>query len=481
MDAAVTSSPNSQSLKVVPGPLVAPAIQKAFNMSTVIPFNRLSSDILLRILRLAMSNYLGVAVANLDTKTGIWRYSKVCSTWRRLIISNQPLWSQISISETISPTFRPTQASIQILNTIFQRSGQKPLVIDFSASFVSDPKLLAIYVQLLQTSMSVAHRWLDVTFALDDALLRQLGQLPENSVPLLQSLSIHDSSPNLPFIKGFQTAPQLNSVTFMSTELLLKLKLPLSQISHVSSFTCSPGEALSLLRQAPNLLSCSFGVTPRDIPTSGIEHSQLKRLRLFSFDNRGKPHVRLLDLLRLPALENLEMTLGKKEIAGITSLVRRSRCPLQVLTIRLGHRTNDTVGRDSMFQLSQCATRLTTLDISMNHSAENLQMISYLTAKTNPALFPNLVNLSLRVNYMVVSGDRTGIINSTDSSAILDMIRSRGYDRGAGVAVTRLRHLDFNAKFDTAQARDAFGLALQPLKDQGLKVFLKLVLPSRGF
>ncbi|KAJ7587452.1 hypothetical protein C8J56DRAFT_1050675 [Mycena floridula] len=315
--------------------------------NSVRPFGKISSSVIHDILHLSFDKSIG-----LDIRTTLWTCSKVCRSWRTLLVLNPAFWCNINIEN-----IPPTTAVDQILDTILDRSGQKPLIICFSAHFIEKAGFLAKYVQLFRRLMTESTCWLEIALHVEQQMLEQLVNLPEGSMPILRKLSmplvflncnftslacfqgvsgiqmskVRSQGPPPPSaylrraarqtpLACFQLEVQLEAVSVCKLDTICALSLPCSQITLISAFSVSPKDALTFFQNTPNVVNCSLQVTHSESLTTTIRLSHLKRLQLSMTDNNLNPHIKHLDLINLPALEKIKILGGKKELHAVSSL-----------------------------------------------------------------------------------------------------------------------------------------------------------------
>ncbi|KAF5343554.1 hypothetical protein D9758_012950 [Tetrapyrgos nigripes] len=201
---------------------------------------------------------------------------------------------------------------------------------------------LLVNANILETLVLHSHRWHTLDLQISLFLLRILGtQTKHKGFPSLSRLTLSLVDEDGQSFRGdpleaFQSAPKLESVS-VNTRRSSLVKLPWSNLRHLSIREISAGEFLRVFGSTVNLVECSLLVGPPyqlQIDNGGagavslpLRQSALKTLLLCC-----KPDV--LGDLELPALENLyiaETTLSKFCFNPLISLFHRSTCDIQVL------------------------------------------------------------------------------------------------------------------------------------------------------
>ncbi|KAK7438465.1 hypothetical protein VKT23_018079 [Stygiomarasmius scandens] len=298
----------------------------------------------------------------LDTSTGIWVLSRVCHRWRSVSFDFKGLWSRISIDQYQVESFSPH--AVSIVRTALIRSGpDTPLRI---RAYLDR---LLVHANILDVLVKESHRWHVLDLQISLFLLRDLGtkmKSKRSGFPMLSKLSlslVDNDGPGGASFRGdpldaFQRAPKLESVT-VNTRRSSLVKLPWSNLLHLSMREISAGEFLRVFGSTTNLVECSLLVSPpyryqADVnatananaalntvdtdPDTILRQSSLQTLLL-----RSTPSV--LNSLELPSLTKLyiaEPTTHQHQqhqyhnqhafsFTPLISLVHRSFCDIQVL------------------------------------------------------------------------------------------------------------------------------------------------------
>ncbi|THV06893.1 hypothetical protein K435DRAFT_416168, partial [Dendrothele bispora CBS 962.96] len=295
---------------------------------------------------------------SLDTTTGLWVVSRVCRRWRAVSLDFKGLWSRISIDKHDILQCSPPNA-VEIIQTALTRSGP-----DAFLRIRAHLDRLLVHANILEALVAHSHRWhvLDLTISL--FLLRSLGnqikqkRKPNNhGLPVLSRLTLSLVEQDGLAFKGepldaFQKAPKLESVV-VNTRRSSFVKLPWSNLRHLSIREISADDFLRVFRSTTNLVQCSLVVSlpendfesllrlinnsntimhNRNTPSSDNNNNIIHQSSLQTLLLRCTPAV--LNSLELPSLSNLyivETTLHAFPFKPLVSLARRSLCDIQAL------------------------------------------------------------------------------------------------------------------------------------------------------
>jgi len=145
----------------------------------------------------------------------------------------------------------------------------------------------------------------------------------------------------------FEDAPSLCTLEFISWPKPATLKLPWSQIHHLSAHNMSPNDCIQLLKVAPKLSSCEFTMrvpTLSDAWEPKATHCVAEHLQSFTLKSGKAPTtsfslIELLHSITFPSLEILEIhgiqaVAFRHDINGaLLAAIRRSSCPLDRLKL----------------------------------------------------------------------------------------------------------------------------------------------------
>ncbi|KAJ7204639.1 hypothetical protein B0H12DRAFT_468714 [Mycena haematopus] len=236
-------------------------------------------------------------------------FCAVCRKWRAIAISTPNLWRTIRINA--SRDSRKLTAQSERLKTWLSRSGSCPLALDLSIHpSTENPSLDS---QLLQMAVLCKERWEHVVLCLTFEHLHIL----QGNMPLLRHLTfgLHTcpSSAAIP-VNIFDCAPRLKDVGLTWGFEKCAINLPWHQLTRLNASLLYVEECVEILRDATNLVHCSFGICgtapPTPIPTFPVVHRHLSHLILqltdldYVFSISLSP---LFDNLTMPALLTLQV------------------------------------------------------------------------------------------------------------------------------------------------------------------------------
>lgn len=196
----------------------------------------------------------------------------VCSQWRDAAQSSPIVWSTISVSLQVAQTARPRRSALRhwarqlaVVETYLRRSGQAPL-----KTCISGRELLPAD-EIVQRLVAHSLRWESLNIQL--SLVNTIKNMPSvvrGNIPRLTTLTLtHNEfefimdrfsvlNDDLAVFAVFEDAPSLHTVEFISWPKPATLKLPWSQIHHLSAHNMTPDDCIQLLNIAPTITSCEF-------------------------------------------------------------------------------------------------------------------------------------------------------------------------------------------------------------------------------
>ncbi|KIK02698.1 hypothetical protein K443DRAFT_677419 [Laccaria amethystina LaAM-08-1] len=252
------------------------------------------------------------------------KFMLVCRQWRDAAQSSPTVWSTINV--ILVRTARATRGAsrqarqLAAVETYLGRSGQVPLKISISGTELPPAD------EIVQRLVAHSARWKTLNIKLTlVTTLRTMPSVVRGNIPWLTTLALSHNESEEDYFTGseydpefftFEDAPSLQTLEFISWPKPATLKLPWSQIGHLSAHKTSPHDCLQLLKAASNLTSCEFTVRladrglefrPGPIGEYVAEHLQSFTLKsennLFSLRSLGQ----LLDSTTLPSLDTLEV------------------------------------------------------------------------------------------------------------------------------------------------------------------------------
>ena len=351
----------------------------------------------------------------------------VCNKWRRLAISMSQLWSSISLhggdSSGRGMVYYPERSiRTDMLSTWLLRSGSSPLTLAIDALWL-EHKALTSCIEIL---IPHSHRWLDVTFALDEVHWEMLwdakGHLPQlerfDADCLGEPLDGLDT--NVPS-DIFQIAPKLHTITMRNNLHPSDWLVPWGQLRCFNFNLHVHLGSPTVLEACSNLNRCTIDVCSLDDTLDHLDHSSLVSLHLIL---HVKKHLDVLfNILTFRALQDLDIVRPLAENAtlalpqnAVASMLDRSSCNLQRLRLfRIG------ISGDELVAILQAQPSLVELVIHEPTSPIVTKRVlkrmthnmSHSFSTASPLVVPNLKRLELFAQFPF--GNRV----------ILDLIQSR--------------------------------------------------------
>ncbi|KAJ7255756.1 hypothetical protein C8J57DRAFT_1721742 [Mycena rebaudengoi] len=246
---------------------------------------------------------------------------QICRQWREIALNALDLWNSLTFSDN---------RSIPLLEMWLSRSGNSPL--NYSIACI-DPVTAEA---LIDTSLQHSRRWEDVTLRVPFTPFSRLGT---RTFPMLRRIAVQvhqdigDGTPDAPpAAVVIADAPLLRAVQIASTDI--NFDLPWSQLtSLVIVPNINVRECMVLLVKCAALVELTVGTHDANGSFARTHpHIILNSLESLSV-NLGPSSV--LPFLTLPRLRVLDLTrdLDHRSPHVLTSLIRRSSCTLQQLTL----------------------------------------------------------------------------------------------------------------------------------------------------
>jgi hypothetical protein len=290
------------------------------------------------------------------------KLGSVCRKWRQLAWATPNLWTTLYIR--IKPSMTPSTAGLlpALLHEWLCRSGGLPLTIYFFpyhdfTNFVTEddvpdyistwPDRLDIAATLVIDILNLhSGRWHNLHLkASADIFQRFSGSTePKQLVSLELANTLVEDTPSLPtFMMESELSPTHLKLTHFPP---ISINIHWDNITH-ATLTVTNEEALDFLRRATSLeyfalMEVMYQYDMYDSPMIGIQtpilHPQLRSLHLTT------PHSKnILNAINLPSLEKWtqDTCIDNLPLAAMLSFLKRSGCPLKLLTL-------DTVPRHSV-------------------------------------------------------------------------------------------------------------------------------------
>lgn len=199
-------------------------------------------------------------------------------------------------------------------------------------------------------------------------------------------------------VDTFYSAPKLYRVFINSTFSVRHVRMSWAQLTHFWIEVCTRSECLAILTTCHNLENFTFHITNRDwlaAPGSVIIHPRLNTLDISS---DCKDLSFLLDHLSFPSLRDLSLSSTVWQKAPFLSLLRRSSCTLERLSLSILD-----AAADDIMHILQHTTRLTELqlrDIESRIATETLQLLVVSPTPREKTLVPRLRCLSVDICWI---------------------------------------------------------------------------------
>ncbi|KAJ7153690.1 hypothetical protein C8R46DRAFT_961500 [Mycena filopes] len=268
------------------------------HLALISPVRRLPEDVVAEIFAASLPSDRNAVMSETESPLLLCRVSQA---WRALALSTPRLWASLHIPVPAGDMPQLTER----VSSWLLRSGSLPL----SLSAISAPHL---YVggepldttQVVETLKHFSTRWQHLNLSLDSHdSFKPLADLTPRDVPILQSLVLkygvwsgHPTGlpPDWRSNFGFTGAATIRSLAIRGMTIPSDLPARWDQLQHLSlgaysrhfdpSSTITVGTALAILRQCPELVTCSLVVLdspPGHTPDPPFCHMEkLKQLRV---------------------------------------------------------------------------------------------------------------------------------------------------------------------------------------------------------
>ncbi|KAF7373825.1 F-box domain-containing protein [Mycena sanguinolenta] len=352
--------------------------------------------------------------------------TKVCRDWRLIALSMPDLWNNIHLEFGGRHGRRTGHIDSQwfsFLETWFSRAMDQPLTVVISNLNHADPD-----ERLVPLLDSHRLQWRDLTIKLPFNRFYQFT--PQEKLPILERLVLgaHAIPPVVDTpITTFEVAPKLKHVCLDGFLRPSHFTLPWAQLTAIELTAACGEDCLECLRQAPRLISCSFGIHERDRPSLRPvpPHRRIASLAL-----SGASPTDILPFITLPALEGLDIvgrSLNKEELSRIPLFVSGSGCQLRHLRL---HFMSELM-TSAAIELLEALPSLESLEMAATGASTIRTLFSSLSRYGEPFL-PFLQNLSLshhRIsddNIQAMFEDLTGLLVRR-SAAVLEHVQLQSF------------------------------------------------------
>ncbi|KAF8918544.1 hypothetical protein CPB85DRAFT_992985 [Mucidula mucida] len=325
-----------------------------------------------------------------------WLLSKICRSWREVVMSSARLWRNINV---VVPFLSQLRDPVALLSLALSRTSQADLFIEFDAGIevdddgfpVASDGSSELALTLLEMLIARSTQWYDVYFrALDPDCARALAAV-RGRLPRLSYLQI-PWKPSADGVLHFTSAPQLQEMYVWSVDQdrFPSQTQPLPFEVQTTAYDCS---LIHLLRDCSSLNSLAITDFPSSPPVAARVASELTEL-FFAGDHHD------LTLVHLPKLTTIRMGNSRSLEIGLPSLfdlLKYSKCPLDYLEF-----VNCDLSVGSLTKILEISPNLTELIIAFefvsmdatNIANVNRALSTLLTDMANMDLIPGLEKLT---------------------------------------------------------------------------------------
>ncbi|KAK0433551.1 hypothetical protein EV421DRAFT_1428257 [Armillaria borealis] len=396
------------------------------------PVRRLPADVLIDIFAACLPEHTDYT-DSLDAKSAPWVLSQVCAFWRQTALASTELWARVQLKMDL---YANHALCVFRLGTVLHRAGMRPLEVNIQGrrDFSHHPVLAMI----LPTSV----RWTSLGVIAPLHSFRLFNSI-SHQLPLLETLHIKVSSANRSDIRlesklviyGFCKAPHLQELSLtqgLTSDMSFFPRLfavPLETISRLD-LDSTPFDAVSLLQsnRAKHMITAVIAlveserhVLPQQIEIPVIRHACLRNL--FLADSAAG----LLSRLRLPALQNLMLSIPNKSI--LPTISEHTVPKLTKLTINCSR----SIGR-ALASMLQWTPDLREMTLETVLKSDALFIALGRSRDGVPELVPNLETISLEGTALEFSGADRAVEDMVEARRVI--APGEGRD-GEGLTVER--------------------------------------------
>ncbi|KAF5393038.1 hypothetical protein D9757_001122 [Collybiopsis confluens] len=248
----------------------------------------------------------------LDLSRGLWPLSQVCGSWRAAILGHNSFWTTVYLPWRIDyPHY-----AVHILSLFLERSGDKPLAVDFSCRDGNGASHINEFTRtLLGVLLAQSHRWETCRLAVPAGVLKHLAasRIARTS-PIIRSfdltLELAFGARPAELYEIFAEAKELRRVKLSGIPIIhTGLRLPWTQLTTYDAFQEFPENHLATLKLMTSLVECRLVSTRHwhRIPRTDSDASVVKLPKLKKMELVGKAGL-LLQFLHAPGLKALSVT-----------------------------------------------------------------------------------------------------------------------------------------------------------------------------
>jgi hypothetical protein len=383
----------------------------------------------------------------------------ICGLWRDTAWSTPLLWSTI----LLDVSRKQHGAQVQLLGDWLLRARSAPLSIKLIAEDEYEYVVCA-FQAIMQVLIARSDYWL--TF--DSLLPPQCHHIFKNiNFPMLTSVSLHPPKSTISTFNAppdiFLTAPKLFNVD-LSGYNFASMVLPWEQVRRFKTQLLTVTESLKILQQSPNLQECHLEyVYSSDsfISKPIVPHAQLKHLDVMLIKAAS---VSFFDCISLPSLSDLRIHYSGPEklpLSPIISLIRRSACRLERLSVEIKSDDTDLI---SCLEAIPSLIHLHLEILGSAHTAMGFNPAMGLTRRFVTSLDP-LGNPSRLLLPNLKYFDYKGPV-LCDCRTIIDMLARRWYLSDGGTQLKLAKVLSTDRYYITADVQEE----LSNLWEEGMDV-----------
>ncbi|KAJ7162935.1 hypothetical protein C8R46DRAFT_1221736 [Mycena filopes] len=234
--------------------------------SAIAPVHKLPAELLVEVFRYTCDD---PTFDHPSTIKKVQALTHVCAYWRRVAITTPQLWTHfppIQLAKT------PRDAFLAGLKEWLKRSAALPIDI-----YLAWRNAAVDSAAVMSAVITAAPRWSSAYFNIPS--LSVLSDFPPDRLEQLRKLTVQSSDPSSAVTAAFSLAPILDEVSLTMVHIG-QLRLPWSQLAHLSVVTNFSQECLDTLLQCLNLvyLKVSIPAWPELPDLSEIRPTILGRL-----------------------------------------------------------------------------------------------------------------------------------------------------------------------------------------------------------
>ncbi|KAJ7657290.1 hypothetical protein DFH06DRAFT_460199 [Mycena polygramma] len=261
-----------------------------------------------------------------------WVLSHISQQWRATAMECPDLWAYIEIDQAAThPTLRPSGYPMDKLQTLLERSRNRPLFVRFCTVARSfDPAPFSPHAdRLFGALIGRSSRWSSCFLRCSPDSFPLLAQV-KGKLPILRSLALEIIFEQNVAVDAFEIAPQLSSVV-LGGGLDTDLSLPWSRVVRYRCDYMHWQEHIDVLERLNNMQECCLTMNnwTENEHTGLLDCPKLRRL----YVNRGDMLEFIAPALEELVIEPLKMTPPSPSLLNLCGLIQRSACQLTKLCL----------------------------------------------------------------------------------------------------------------------------------------------------